>query len=718
MKRFLLVGFLILCLHIPTYAAEWDIMLNPNDVVAFDCKEDILWWAGSFGIVSYDTRDDTYRVFTPKDFGVAEQLTTLAVSPEGHIWAGTLNGDIVHFDGVGWSVNTLMNRGDRYVSNRVKAILFTGDGSLLFGTEHGIAIYDGESWSQTPSPAGDYLTKVSSGAVDSEGAVWLGTDDGLYRSIEGEWERYGKDNSVLQSDEISALFSGPDGVLWIGTMKGYCSFDGSNWISYPPLTEDIGGGQVITISADTQGSLWIGTPEGLYKVAGDDRILYTTGNSSLPDNRIVSVLTDNAGDVWVASGSPYSEYTPKPGLARFDGGAWDTVVISGPGGNVINATAVDSSGDIWVATQNDYTMSRYSSGFWSVYNNNDTSLSAINTVSADYDGRTWFGGEGGLAVYNNGSFTQYTASDGLSVTRLTVNPDGIVWFTTNEGLYTFDGSQWESRNELIDSAGMQYATCIMADSQGSTWFGGHDKEMLCLKSDGSTRYYSEGDGLSGLVVRVVTEDHDGTIWAGTGVLSTGAGLYSLNGSTWIQHETAMISTPVTDIAVDGENTLWIVRETKNSLISYDGVSWKEYTPPWTLGGGYNSITIDRDGVFWLGSDFIGLVRVDDLGGVSTSVENVESEPKPLTPISTFPNPFNPSTTISFSLPESGHASLTVYNLSGQKIRTLIDEPMSLGNHTIVWDGTDDTGRSVAAGIYLFRLTATGTAAMGKMVLVK
>ena len=84
----------------------------------------------------------------------------------------------------------------------------------------------------------------------------------------------------------------------------------------------------------------------------------------------------------------------------------------------------------------------------------------------------------------------------------------------------------------------------------------------------------------------------------------------------------------------------------------------------------------------------------------------------------FPNPFNPSTTISFSLPESGHASFTVFNLSGQKIRTLIDEPMSLGNHTIVWDGTDDTGRTVAGGIYLTRLNVGGTVATGKMVLVK
>lgn len=70
------------------------------------------------------------------------------------------------------------------------------------------------------------------------------------------------------------------------------------------------------------------------------------------------------------------------------------------------------------------------------------------------------------------------------------------------------------------------------------------------------------------------------------------------------------------------------------------------------------------------------------------------------------------------LSESGNTSLTVYNLAGQKIRTLADEPMAAGNHTVVWDGRDDGGNAVAAGVYMTRLTAGGSVATGKMVLVK
>lgn len=73
-------------------------------------------------------------------------------------------------------------------------------------------------------------------------------------------------------------------------------------------------------------------------------------------------------------------------------------------------------------------------------------------------------------------------------------------------------------------------------------------------------------------------------------------------------------------------------------------------------------------------------------------------------LSVFPNPFNPSAGISFSLEEAGHAEIAVYNLKGQKLRTLLDAGTSAGTHQTVWDGKDGEGRSLAAGIYLIRLS--------------
>jgi len=84
----------------------------------------------------------------------------------------------------------------------------------------------------------------------------------------------------------------------------------------------------------------------------------------------------------------------------------------------------------------------------------------------------------------------------------------------------------------------------------------------------------------------------------------------------------------------------------------------------------------------------------------------------------YPNPFNPSTTISFSLSEAGRASLSIYNLKGQLIRSLVDGHLSAGANTLVWDGRDAMGRSVASGVYLYRLETPRGSFTNRMLLMK
>ena len=69
-----------------------------------------------------------------------------------------------------------------------------------------------------------------------------------------------------------------------------------------------------------------------------------------------------------------------------------------------------------------------------------------------------------------------------------------------------------------------------------------------------------------------------------------------------------------------------------------------------------------------------------------------------------PSPFNPATTISYSIPAAGHVSITVYNALGQHVRTLIEGDLRFeGHHSVVWDGQDDHGRNATSGLYLFRI---------------
>ena len=83
-----------------------------------------------------------------------------------------------------------------------------------------------------------------------------------------------------------------------------------------------------------------------------------------------------------------------------------------------------------------------------------------------------------------------------------------------------------------------------------------------------------------------------------------------------------------------------------------------------------------------------------------------------------PNPFNPRTTIRYSLATAGPAKVEIFDVQGRRVRTLVDGPRSAGPHEAIWDGADDEDRSVGAGVYWYRLSTTGYVSNRKMVIVK
>ena len=84
----------------------------------------------------------------------------------------------------------------------------------------------------------------------------------------------------------------------------------------------------------------------------------------------------------------------------------------------------------------------------------------------------------------------------------------------------------------------------------------------------------------------------------------------------------------------------------------------------------------------------------------------------------YPNPFNAETVISFETEEAAHVDLSMYNMVGQLIKTLVKDHLPAGSHEIAWDGTDDLGRELASGVYFYRLEAEGQSDVRRMVLVK
>jgi len=84
----------------------------------------------------------------------------------------------------------------------------------------------------------------------------------------------------------------------------------------------------------------------------------------------------------------------------------------------------------------------------------------------------------------------------------------------------------------------------------------------------------------------------------------------------------------------------------------------------------------------------------------------------------YPNPFNPSTTISFDMAREGHVAIDVFNIKGQKVKTLTNDNYGIGSHKVVWNGDDSAGKTVGSGVYFYRMTTDGYTKTQKMLLMK
>jgi hypothetical protein len=211
-------------------------------------------------------------------------------------------------------------------------------------------------------------------------------------------------------------------------------------------------------------------------------------------------------------------------------------------------------------------------------------------------------------------------------------------------------------------------------------------------------------------VRTITVDRNNVKWFGTT-----QGVSSFDGKEWRTYKTTdgLAGSDVFSSAVDLNNVKWF--GTGSGVSRFDGKTWKTYTDKDGLvRNDVFAIAVDHNNVKWFGTGN-GLSRYED--GITSVLEPLEDTPLDIT-FSIVPNPFNPSTTLAFTLPAPGRTTLTIYDITGRKVRTLFSEFMAPGAHAAIWDGRDERGGPVSSGVYLARLESGRTATTAKMLLMK
>lgn len=109
--------------------------------------------------------------------------------------------------------------------------------------------------------------------------------------------------------------------------------------------------------------------------------------------------------------------------------------------------------------------------------------------------------------------------------------------------------------------------------------------------------------------------------------------------------------------------------------------------------------------------------------ISVTVVVVSEKPKPLLPDAfslsqNYPNPFNPQTVIKYTLPEDCHVKLTIYNVLGQKVKTLVNQYQNAGYRMVHWDGRDDRNNEIPSGVYFYKMETPKYSDTKKMVLLR
>lgn len=165
-----------------------------------------------------------------------------------------------------------------------------------------------------------------------------------------------------------------------------------------------------------------------------------------------------------------------------------------------------------------------------------------------------------------------------------------------------------------------------------------------------------------------------------------------------------------------DNRLFISDNNWNEISSYDisapqtpvlidRYAWNLSTSDMWVNG---NLLYTANGAYGLNIHDLNLVSVDDPVQVPPSVFQMRN----------YPNPFNPETMISYILPASGKVSLEIFNSRGQLVRSMLHQEQLAGEHSLIWNGKDDSGHSVASGLYLCRIACNGTHETRKMLLLK
>ena len=292
----------------------------------------------------------TFTNYTTADGLLHDNVSSVAIAANGDVWFGTQGGVSV-FDGTSWTAHTTSTDAG-LVDNSITCIAHASNGDVWVGSDFGAAKYDGASW--TTFTAADGLNNDQVKYIaESGGSVWIGTNTGLSMFDGSIWSTWGTGDG-LPFGGINSITIHSNGDLYLGSgLGGVVIFDGSSFVE---ITENEGllNDKVRGIAIDGNDNKWVATADGITVLDNSD--VYLENHTRMfilpqPDtlNPVEDVQVDSEGNIWAAV---YVDYlVTEGGVSVYDGNNWvDFDSNDGLAGPVVHRMAIDANDNVWVTT--------------------------------------------------------------------------------------------------------------------------------------------------------------------------------------------------------------------------------------------------------------------------------------------------------------------------------------------------------------------------------
>jgi len=421
---------------------------------------------------------------------------------DGFLWLITNGSFLTRFDGKGFG---------SFKNPRAAVLAVAPDGDLWVGADYGLVRIPSSSFNQFTfsglteyQPGPGKASQIRSLRFSSNGVLWIGTVDGLFRY---EGEKFVAVGPRVSTDRIE---ESPDGHLLVFNGDGFMELAGSEVVPHPGLAAqlEVKNNEIFDVLKDRRGNTWYCTGKGVVRQTNQGIEKLSPYNA-----KALRAHEDAHGTVWIAK---------EVGLFRATSAGLELVDKEMQARSFYS----DRDGNLWIGTNGDG-LYRFKDRAVRMFTKADgLPNDLIMTVIAAHDGSVWTGANcGGITRFDGKNFQTYSEKDGLlnsCVWSIAEDLNHDLWIGTfGGGAFRYHNgafTQYSKSQGLVDDrVGHVYAA-----RDGSVWFstpGG-----VSRLRNGQLRNFTTADGLSANETATVFEDRGGTIWAGTRL-----GLNRLNG---------------------------------------------------------------------------------------------------------------------------------------------------------------------------------------------